>query len=78
MNFMHLILVSDVSPDNASPLMVSLQRRLRTKLEEPERRFYSHTLRYLQTSSGQSIKFESWMITSLDVEFGSLIDTGGL
>jgi hypothetical protein len=59
--------------------MVSLQRRLGAEIEEErERHFYSHTLQYLQESSGCHIQFESWMITSLDVEFGLPIGVGGL
>jgi hypothetical protein len=62
-------------------MMHSLQRQLDQQsqsLPTPERRFFSHSIRYLSTMSGRQIEAESWMITSFDVEFGPEIDSGGL
>ena len=59
--------------------MVSLHRHLAQRsLDEPERRFFSTSLRYLSTSSGRQVQVESWMVTSYDVEFGPQIGVGGL
>jgi len=58
--------------------MVSLHRHLAQRsLDEPERRFFSTSLRYLSTSSGRQVQVESWMVTSYDVEFGPQIGVGG-
>jgi hypothetical protein len=60
-------------------MMVSLQRRLQTGSDEDrERQFFTHTLRYLTTSSGRQVDMEDWMITTYEVEFGHEIGSGGL
>ena len=46
--------------------------------EDQERRFFTHTLQYLTTSSGRQVEIEDWMITSYEVEFGHEIGSGGL
>lgn len=70
---------SDAHENNVMGIMVSLHRHLAQKsLDEPERRFFSTSLRYLSTSSGRQVQVESWMVTSYDVEFGPQIGVGGL
>jgi len=60
-------------------MMVSLEHRLREGSDEDvERRFFTHTLRYLTTSSGRQVEMEDWMVTSYEVEFGQEIGSGGL
>jgi hypothetical protein len=60
-------------------MMVSLQRRLDHRSDgDTERQFFSHTLRYLTTSSGSQVEVENWMITPYEVEFGAQIGSGGL
>jgi len=60
-------------------MMVSLQRRLDYQSDgDRERRFFSHALRLLITSSDCQVQMESWMITSYEVEFGLKIGSGGL
>jgi len=60
-------------------MMVSLQRRLQTGSDQDrERQFFTHTLRFLKTSSGRQVEMEEWMITSYEVEFGREVGSGGL
>ena len=60
-------------------MIVSLQRRLDGRLDgSRERRFFSHVLLYLTTSSGLRIELQNWMVTSYEVEFGPKIGSGGL
>jgi len=71
--------VIDMHQDNVMAMMVSLQRRLDHVSDgDRERQFFSHTLRYLITTSGRQVEMESWMITSYEVEFGPRIGSGGL
>jgi hypothetical protein len=42
-----------------------------------EHRFFVQSAQYLSTASGRQVRAESWMITSLDVEFGTEIASGG-
>jgi hypothetical protein len=59
--------------------MVSLRRRLDNGGDgERERQFFSHALQYLTTASGRQVEIQTWMITSLEVEFGPQIGSGGL
>lgn len=59
--------------------MVSLQRHLQQQsLDERERQFYSSSLHHISAISGSHVELESWMITPYDVDFGSLIGSGGL
>ena len=60
-------------------MIVSLQRRLDSRSDgSRERRFFSHVLLYLTTSSGLRIELQNWMVTSYEVEFGPKIGSGGL
>ena len=60
-------------------MIVSLQRRLDSSSDgSRERRFFSHVLLYLTTSSGLRIELQNWMVTSYEVEFGPKIGSGGL
>ena len=60
-------------------MIVSLQRRLDGRSDGGcERRFFSHVLLYLTTSSGLRIELQNWMVTSYEVEFGPKIGSGGL
>jgi hypothetical protein len=59
-------------------MMISLQSILKkVPGEEMEHRFFAHSVQYLSTTSGRQMRAESWMITSLDVEFGHEIGSGG-
>jgi hypothetical protein len=59
-------------------MLISLQRRLENDTKrDAEHDFFSHSVRYLSTTSGRQVPVESWMITSLDVEFGPEIGSGG-
>ena len=59
-------------------MVVSLQKKIEElPRTDREHGFISHSIRYLSTLSGRQIRAESWMITSLDVEFGSEIGSGG-
>ena len=60
-------------------MIVSLQRRLDSHSDDGrERRFFTHVLLYLTTSSGLRIELQNWMVTSYEVEFGPKIGSGGL
>jgi hypothetical protein len=62
-------------------MMVSIERRMEEesrKGNDAEQRFYSHTLQYLTSTSGQEIKVEDWMISSFEVDYGAEIGAGGL
>jgi hypothetical protein len=60
-------------------MIVSLRRRLDGLLDsDRERRFFSHVLRYLMTTSGLRVELQNWMVTSYEVEFGQKIGSGGL
>ena len=43
-----------------------------------EQEFFSRCIRYLSVKSGRQVRWESWMITSFDVELGREIGSGGL
>jgi hypothetical protein len=58
---------------------VSLQKLLnKTTSGDRESKFFSRSIQFLATSSGHRVKLQSWMITSLEVEFGREIGRGGL
>ena len=68
----------DAQHHSLAAMMVSLQRSLQQLLGgDRERRFFSHSIKYLSTASGRQIAVENWMITSFDVEFGPEIGSGG-
>jgi hypothetical protein len=59
-------------------MMVSFQRSLEQRSGgDRELKFFSRSVRYLATETGRQIKWQSWMITSFDVEFGPEIGSGG-
>jgi hypothetical protein len=59
-------------------IIVSLQRRLRQRLDgDQERKFFTHVLGYLTATSKLQVKLENWMITSYEVDFGRKIGSGG-
>ncbi|KAJ7433789.1 hypothetical protein FB451DRAFT_1471562 [Mycena latifolia] len=69
----------EIKQDNMIAMMACIQRKLDGgHLNHPEQKFYSHTLQYLTSMSGQLVKLEDWMITSFDVEYGAEIGFGGL
>ncbi|KAJ7622505.1 kinase-like domain-containing protein [Roridomyces roridus] len=70
----------DINNKNMLAMMVSIERRMeenRGVLNTSEQRFFSHTLQYLASTSGQHIELEDWMISSFDVEVGAQIGAGG-
>ncbi|KAJ7743888.1 hypothetical protein B0H14DRAFT_2987110 [Mycena olivaceomarginata] len=68
----------DVNQSNILAMMVSIERRLdRHHGNNAEHGFYSHTLQYLRSTSGQQVKLEDWMISSFDVDYGPEIGAGG-
>jgi hypothetical protein len=72
-------LYEDVQQSSIMAMMVSLQRRLDIQSDgERERRFFSHSLQYLSTSSGRYVEIENWMVTAYEVEFGEEIGSGSL
>ncbi|KAJ7644865.1 kinase-like domain-containing protein [Roridomyces roridus] len=70
----------DINHKNMLAMMVSIERRReqnRGALDTSEQRFFSHTLQYLASTSGQHVELEDWMISSFDVEVGVQIGAGG-
>ncbi|KAJ7496449.1 kinase-like domain-containing protein [Mycena latifolia] len=69
----------EIKQDNMIAMMACIQRRLdgQQQINPPEKKFYSHTLQYLTSMSGQQVKLEDWMIVSFDVDFGTEIGVGG-
>jgi hypothetical protein len=60
-------------------MMTALQKMIIKRLSgERERLFFAHALKHLSTVSGKHVKFEEWMVTSYEVEFGPEIGSGGL
>ncbi|KAJ7496391.1 hypothetical protein FB451DRAFT_1549555 [Mycena latifolia] len=77
-NQVHLRETLEIKQDNMIAMMACIQRRLDgQQINPPEQKFYSHTLQYLTTMSGQQVKLEDWMIASFDVEYGTEIGVGG-
>jgi len=68
----------DAQKHSLTAMLISLQRILdQLPREDRERRFISHSVRYLSTISGRLMPVERWTITSFDVEFGREIGSGG-
>ncbi|KAJ7843249.1 kinase-like domain-containing protein [Mycena olivaceomarginata] len=68
----------EINQDNMIAMMACIQRRLDGEhLNDPERKFYSHTLQYLTSMSGRQFKLEDWMIASFEVDYGPEIGAGG-
>jgi hypothetical protein len=60
-------------------MMVSLQKQLNNQsIEREEQKFYTHTLQYLTSRSGTSVKVEDWMIACFEVDYGAEIGAGSL
>lgn len=60
-------------------IIASLERHLEQKsLSARERQFFSSSLYHIPFLSGSHVDLESWMITSYEVDFGSLIGARGL
>lgn len=59
-------------------LMASLERRSKTANGEIERQFFAHCAQYLATLVDKTMEFDSWTITTFDIEFGPEIGSGGL
>jgi hypothetical protein len=71
--------LTDINQQNILAMMISIERRLGgQRLNSPDDSFYSHTLQYLTSTSGQQIKVEDWMVSSFEVDIGLEIGTGGL
>ncbi|KAJ7709305.1 kinase-like domain-containing protein [Mycena metata] len=75
----------EINDDNAQAMMVSIRRGI-NRLEDTqdsqgggfrEQQFYSHTLQYLTSTSGQSVELEDWIISPFDVDRGEEIGAGG-
>jgi hypothetical protein len=74
--YLHL---TDIKQSNMMGMMVCIQRRLHTgHIDQAEEKFYSHTLQYLTSMSGQQVELADWMISSFEVDFGPEIGVGGL
>ncbi|KAF7362950.1 Kinase-like protein [Mycena venus] len=68
----------EINQDNMIAMIACIQRRLDGEhLNDPERKFYSHTLQYLTSMSGRQLKLEDWMIPSFEVDYGPEIGAGG-
>jgi hypothetical protein len=60
-------------------MMVSVHRHLmqNSNLDE-ETQFLRDAVKYIETASGRVVRIKRWTITSLDVEFGEKLASGGL
>ncbi|KAJ6595916.1 kinase-like domain-containing protein [Mycena sp. CBHHK59/15] len=68
----------DINQNNMIAMMVSIERKLDgRRMNDPEHRFYSHTLQYLTSTSGKQVKVEDWMISTFDIDYGPEIGVGG-
>ncbi|KAJ7605721.1 hypothetical protein FB45DRAFT_952116 [Roridomyces roridus] len=70
----------DVNNKNIVAMMVSIERRMdrsQNNMNATEQKFYSHTLQYLASTSGQHIELEDWMISQFDVDINIKIGAGG-
>jgi hypothetical protein len=69
----------DVKESNIMATMASLHRHITQQLGgDHERVFFTHSLQFLTTISGQQVDLQSWTITSHEVKFVRLIGRGGL
>ncbi|KAJ7191761.1 kinase-like domain-containing protein, partial [Mycena pura] len=70
--------VLEINHSNMLAMMASLQQRLNaTPNNNQEQTFYSHTLQYLTSMSGQQVQLEDWMIAPFDVDYGREVGVGG-
>ncbi|KAJ6522383.1 kinase-like domain-containing protein [Mycena capillaripes] len=68
----------EINQDNMIAMMACIQRRLDGEhINDPERKFYSHTLQYLTSMSGRHVNLEDWMIASFEVGYWPEIGAGG-
>ncbi|KAF8170487.1 kinase-like domain-containing protein [Mycena galopus ATCC 62051] len=75
----------EINQNNATAMMVSIERRIEhmegsqesRSSSRPDQKFYSHTLRYLSSTTGQQVELENWMISPFDVDYGPQISSGG-
>ncbi|TFK68136.1 kinase-like protein [Pluteus cervinus] len=59
-------------------MMVSLQKSInKSDSSDRQKQFYSHSLKYLSSASGEHVQLAVWMITSFEIEFGEKIGSGG-
>ncbi|KAJ7154056.1 kinase-like domain-containing protein [Mycena filopes] len=73
-----LLQTLEVTQHNTITMMVSLQKQLNNKNVHPaEEQFYTHTLQYLTSKSGQTVIVEEWMISWFEIEYGPEIGAGG-
>ncbi|KAJ7156345.1 kinase-like domain-containing protein [Mycena filopes] len=73
-----LLQTLEINQNNTIALMVSIQKQLNNKnVNAAEEEFYTHTLRYLTSKSGQDVTVEEWMISSFEIEYGPEIGAGG-
>jgi hypothetical protein len=71
--------ITEINQNNTLAMMAALQRRLNVAPgNDQEQNFYSHTLQYLTSMSGQQVQLEDWMVASYDVDYGPEIGVGGL
>jgi hypothetical protein len=69
----------EINQNNTIAMMVSLQKQLNNQsIDREEQKFYTHTLQYLTSRSGTSVKVEDWMIASFEVDYGAEIGAGSL
>lgn len=70
---------ADAQQNNFMAIMALLQRQLQQQsLSKREHQFYLSNLHRISMASGSQPELDSWMITSYEVEFGSMIGSGGL
>ncbi|KAF7350710.1 Kinase-like protein [Mycena sanguinolenta] len=69
----------EINHKNMLAMMVSIERRMEENRggNIPEQDFYAHAQHYLALTSGQEVKFEDWMISAFDVDYGPEIGAGG-
>ncbi|KAF7355893.1 Kinase-like protein [Mycena venus] len=68
----------EINHNNTVAMMVSIQKQLNHhNVDRAEQTFYTHTLEYLTSRSGQNVKIEDWMISSFEVDYGHEIGKGG-
>ncbi|KAF7346776.1 Kinase-like protein [Mycena sanguinolenta] len=73
-----LLQTLEVNQNNTIAMMVSIQKQLNNQsVDRVEQRFYTHTLEYLTSRSGENVTVEDWMISSFEVDYGSEIGSGG-
>ena len=75
----YVLLRIDVKEINIRATMASLHRRVTQRLGgERERAFFTNSLQFLTTISGQQVDLQCWTVTSYEVKFVRLIGRGGL